>query len=127
MAGFKILHSDDFINAAIAWEFLTVQDKNTKKYHTYNMKAEMLSLALIDIQDIKTFSDSAQNTAVLLTAGVLLASAGIFPALAALYLGGKLPKHSKDEYIIQLTLIDGKSLVLQLSQKIYEQLLKYVP
>ncbi|MDO4441654.1 MAG: hypothetical protein Q4B81_05695 [Moraxella sp.] len=127
MFGIKILHSDDFVlyGGASTGRFFTMTDKETNKRQTYNLSTQVKTFELVDTDQVKTLANSVQNGALSMTVGAMLFGAGVFPALAALWLGSKLPNHTKDVYVTHIEFTDGKSAVVQLDKKKYQQFLKY--
>lgn len=127
MFGIKILHSDDFVlyGGASTGRFFTMTDKETNKRQTYNLSTQVHDFKLIDTTEVATLANSVQNGALSMTVGAMLFGAGVFPALAALWFGSKLPDRTKDVYVTHIEFTDGKSAIVQLDKKKYEQFLKY--
>ncbi|UXZ05095.1 hypothetical protein [Moraxella nasicaprae] len=128
MFGIKILHSDDFVlyGGASTGRFFAMTDKETNKSQVYNLSTQVKKFELVDTDKVKTLANSVQNGALSMTVGAMLFGAGVFPALAALWFGSKLPNHTKDVYVTHIEFTDGKSAVVQLDKKKYQQFLKYI-
>lgn len=128
MFGIKILHSDDFVpyGGALSGCFFAIINKETNKSQTYNLSTQVRKFELIDTEEIATLANSVQNGALSMTVGATLFGAGVFPALAALWFGSKLPNRTKDVYVTHIEFTDGKSAVVQLDKKKYDQFLKYI-
>ena len=127
MFGIKILHSDDFVpyGGALSGRFFAIIDKETNKSQAYNLSTQVHDFKLIDTTEVATLANSVQNGTLSMAVGATLFGAGIFPALAVLWFGSKLPDRTKDVYVTHIEFTDGKSAVVQLDKKKYEQFLKY--
>ncbi|MPX82968.1 hypothetical protein C0210_03475 [Moraxella catarrhalis] len=127
MFGIKLLHSDDFIKSASSFGcFLAIMDKQTNKNHVYNLSTQVQRFELIDIDQVANLANSVQNGAISATVGTLFVGAGVLPALAALSIGAGLPNRTKDAYVCHIEFDDGKSAILQLSKRKYQQFLKRI-
>lgn len=127
MFGIKLLHSDDFIKSASSFGcFLAIMDKQTNKNHVYNLSTQVQRFELIDIDQVANLANSVQNGAISATVGTLLVRAGVLPALVALSIGAGLPNRTKDAYVCHIEFDNGKSAILQLSKRKYQQFLKRI-
>ena len=127
MFGIKLLHSDDFIKSASSSGcFLAIMDKQTNKNHVYNLSTQVQRFELIDIDQVANLANSVQNGAISVTVGTLLVGVDVLPALVALSFVAGLPNRSKDAYVCHIEFDDGKSAILQLSKRKYQQFLKRI-
>lgn len=127
MFGIKLLHSDDFIKSASSSGcFLAIMDKQTNKNMCTILSTQVQRFELIDIDQVANLANSVQNGAISATVGTLLVRAGVLPALVALSIGAGLPNRTKDAYVCHIEFDNGKSAILQLSKRKYQQFLKHI-